>query len=67
MTCGKIVVVQTSIDRGEPTPSPSQEIIQRLSILAKAFTVPTSANAMVLLHGTILAPDRCMVAAVPLI
>jgi hypothetical protein len=44
-------------------PSPSQEIIQLLSIFAKAFTVPTFANAMVLLYGTILAPGRRTVAA----
>jgi hypothetical protein len=53
-----IVGVQTSIDTGEPMPSPSQEIIQLLSVFAKAFTVPTFANAMVLLYGTILAPGR---------
>ena len=44
-------------------PSPSQEIIQLLAIFAKAFTVPTFANAMVLLCGTILAPGRRTVAA----
>lgn len=44
-------------------PSPSQAIIQLLSIFAKAFTVPTFANAMVLLYGTILAPGRRTVAA----
>jgi hypothetical protein len=44
-------------------PSPSQDIIQLLSIFAKAFTVPTFANAMVLLYGTILAPGRRTVAA----
>jgi hypothetical protein len=44
-------------------PSPSQEIIQLLSVFAKAFTVPTFANAMVLLYGTILAPGRRTVAA----
>ena len=44
-------------------PSPSQEIIQLLSVFAKAFTVPTLANAMVLLYGTILAPGRRTVAA----
>jgi hypothetical protein len=44
-------------------PSPSQEIIQLLSLFAKAFTVPTFTNAMVLLYGTILAPGRRTVAA----
>ena len=44
-------------------PSPSQKIIQLLSVFAKAFTVPTFANAMVLLYGTILAPGRRTVAA----
>ena len=44
-------------------PSPSQEIIQLLSGFAKAFTVPTFANALVLLYGTILAPGRRTVAA----
>ena len=39
-------------------PSPSQEIIQLLSVFAKAFTMPAFANAIVLLCGTILAPDR---------
>jgi hypothetical protein len=44
-------------------PSPSHEIIQLLSVFAKAFTVPTFANALVLLYGTILAPGRRTVAA----
>lgn len=39
-------------------PSPSQEIMQRLIVLAQAFTVPTFAKALVLLYGTILAPGR---------
>jgi hypothetical protein len=43
--------------------SPCQEIIQLLSVFAKAFTVPTFANARVLLYGTILAPSRCTAAA----
>jgi hypothetical protein len=58
-----IVGVQTSIDTGEPMPSPSQEIIRLLSVFAKAFTVPTFATATVLLHGTILVPGRRTVAA----
>ncbi len=41
----------------------TQEIIQLLSVFAKAFTVPTLVNAMVLLYGTILAPGRRTVAA----
>ena len=44
-------------------PSPSQEIIQLLMVFAQAFTVPTFANALVLLYGTILAPGRRTVAA----
>jgi hypothetical protein len=44
-------------------PGPSQATMQLLSIFAKAFTVPTFANAMVLLYGTILAPGRRTVAA----
>jgi hypothetical protein len=37
--------------------------MQLLSMFAKAFTVPTFANAMVLPYGTILAPGRRTVAA----
>jgi hypothetical protein len=44
-------------------PSPSQEIVQLLSVFAKAFTVPTFTNAMVLVYGTILAHGRRTVAA----
>ena len=44
-------------------PSPSQEIIQLLMVFAQAFTVPTFANAVVLLYGTILAPGRRTVSA----
>jgi hypothetical protein len=44
-------------------PSPSQEIIQLLMVFAQAFTVPTYANALVLLYGTILAPGRRTVTA----
>ena len=44
-------------------PSPSHEITQLLSVFAIAFTVPTCANALVLLYGTILAPGRRTVAA----
>jgi hypothetical protein len=44
-------------------PSPSQEIIQLLMVFAQAFTVPTFANALVLLYGTILAPGRRTVTA----
>jgi hypothetical protein len=39
-------------------PGLSQEIIQLLMHFAQAFTVPTFANALVLLCGTILAPGR---------
>jgi hypothetical protein len=58
-----IVGVQTSIDTGGFMPSPSQEIIQLLSVFARVFTLPTFTNAMVLLYGTILAPGRRTVAA----
>ena len=44
-------------------PSPSQEIIQLLMVFAQAFTVPTFANALVLLYGAILAPGRRTVTA----
>jgi hypothetical protein len=44
-----------------PTPSPA--IIRLLSVFAIAFTVPTFANAQVLLYGTILAPGRRTVTA----
>lgn len=39
-------------------PSPSPEIIRLLSTFAVAFSVPTFANVIVLLCGTILAPGR---------
>jgi hypothetical protein len=39
-------------------PTPSQEIIQLLSIFAASMTAPTFANALVLLYGAILAPGR---------
>jgi hypothetical protein len=44
-------------------PSPSPDIIQLLMVFAQAFTVPTFANALVLLYGTILAPGRRTVTA----
>ena len=44
-------------------PSPSQDIIQLLMVFAQAFTVPTFANALVLLYGTILSPGRRTVTA----
>lgn len=44
-------------------PSPSQEIIQLLMPFAQTFTVPTFANALVLLYGTILAAGRRTVAS----
>lgn len=44
-------------------PTPSQEIIQLLSVFAIAFTVPTFKNALVLIYGTILAPGRRTVTA----
>ena len=44
-----------------PTPSPA--VIQLLSEFAIAFTVPTFANALVLLYGTILSPGRRTVTA----
>lgn len=44
-------------------PTPSAEIIQRLSIFAMAFTAPTFAKVQVLIYGTILAPGRRTVTA----
>lgn len=44
-------------------PSPSPEIIRLLSTFAVAFSVPTFANVMVLVCGTILAPGRRTVAS----
>lgn len=44
-------------------PTPSPEIIQLLSVFGIAFSVPTFANALVLLYGAILAPGRRTVAA----
>jgi hypothetical protein len=44
-------------------PTPSPVIIRLLSEFAIAFTVPTFANAVVLLYGTILAPGRRTVTA----
>lgn len=44
-------------------PSPSQEIIQLLMVFTQAFTAPTFTNALVLLHGAILAPGRRTVSA----
>ncbi len=44
-------------------PSPSAEIIRLLSAFAMAFTVPSFANVMVLVCGSILAPGRRTVAA----
>ena len=45
-------------------PSPSQEIIQLLSVFAIAFTVPTFKNMTVLVCGAILTPGRRTVTAV---
>ena len=45
-------------------PSPSQEIIQLLSVFAIAFTVPTFKNMLVLVYGAILTPGRRTVTAV---
>jgi hypothetical protein len=39
-------------------PSPSREIIRLLSAFAVAFTVPSFANIVVLICGTILAPGK---------
>jgi hypothetical protein len=44
-------------------PSPSPEIIRLLSSFAVAFSVPTFANVIVLVCGTILAPGRRTVAS----
>jgi hypothetical protein len=44
-------------------PTPSLEVTRLLSAFAVAFTVPTFANALVLLYGTILAPGRRTVTA----
>ncbi len=44
-------------------PSPSPEIIRLLSTFAVAFSVPTFANVIVLVCGTILAPGRRTVGA----
>lgn len=45
-------------------PTPSQEIIQLLSVFAIAFTVPTFKNILVLTYGAILTPGRRTVTAV---
>ena len=44
-------------------PTPSYRIVQLLSVFAIAFTAPAWAKALVLLHGTILAPGRRTVTA----
>lgn len=44
-------------------PSPSEEIIQLLSVFSVAFTAPTFAKVIVLIFGTILAPGRRTVTA----
>jgi len=44
-------------------PTPSPEIIPIVMTLAVAFTVPTFTKSMVLLYGTILAPERRTVTA----
>ena len=44
-------------------PSPSQEIIQLLSVFSVAFTAPTFAKVLVLIFGVILAPGRRTVTA----
>jgi hypothetical protein len=44
-------------------PTPAPEILQLLAAFAVAFTVPTFANARVLLSGAILAPGRRTVTA----
>ena len=44
-------------------PTPTQTIIQLLSVFGIAFTPPTFKNALVLLYGAILAPGRRTVTA----